>query len=68
MNKSQSTNLPQEKMDIPELGTLAPVAQPIPGYLKNNPDCICGWKMKRIYASVQVKSSGSRKYRNRSRN
>ena len=67
---SQSQSIPKSTKRAngqPEMGKPAPVAhiQP-PGYMKNNPDCPCGWKLKRIYSLVQVKTSHSkRKYRSK---
>jgi len=34
-----------------------------PGYMKWNPDCGCGWKMKRIYATVQKRKATSKGWR-----
>ena len=36
-----------------------------PGCMKYNPDCICGWKMKRIYANFSTKSG--KRYRSKPR-
>ena len=40
----------------------------IPGWLNQNPSCICGYKKKRIYITHQVKTEyGTRRYRSKSK-
>ncbi len=52
---------------IPALVAQLPFLEKPPGCMKNNPDCDCGWKLKRIYTTIQVKSRGSRKWRSKYR-